>query len=198
LRLPAMLVQNVALAPLNHVDSEHLVVNQAAAKPDSLIRMLQLNSKALQQLVPNLLRDIFRFGGINVLIKNQRPEQHLPVLSHQVHQPLPVKPAPRSINDVADIGAIKTLASCDEDLGGNQLFRSQNTHGQSEDVRAAGPANPGVVNAHHPVAHAGDQVYKEPVAVSFGQPDWVQHFSLKMVVLQHFKRAAYLLGGKKE
>src|SRR5262249_45357234 len=125
LQLASLLFQNVALTPLGDVDSEHFVVNQTAAKFNRLVRMRQLNFEALQQLVPDFARDVICVGRIGEVIEQTLREQHLPVCANQVQQPLPVKPAARAVDYVANVGAVKALPPGDKNLGGNQIFRRQ-------------------------------------------------------------------------
>src|SRR3954471_17036203 len=80
-----VLFQNVALAPLGHINSKHLVVNQAAAKVCALIRMRQLHAKSMHQLRPYLGWNIVGMRRINVMVEHQAPEQHFPVIANEAH-----------------------------------------------------------------------------------------------------------------
>src|SRR5260370_15098695 len=103
---PPLLFQNVALAPLHNVDSEHLFVNQAAPEVQSLIRMGQLGLEALQQLFPDFMRNAAGVRGIDIVIQQQIPEEQLPVFAERVHQSLPVYAASRALNDLPNFSSV--------------------------------------------------------------------------------------------
>src|SRR5712672_2699029 len=112
----AELFQDIPLSPLGHINGKHLVVNQAAAEVSSCIRMRQFNAESLHQLFPYFRWNVVGICGINIMVEHQAPEHHFPVIADEAHQPLPVKLALGSINDVADISAIKTLTARDKDF----------------------------------------------------------------------------------
>src|SRR5260370_272289 len=139
---PPALFQNVALAPLHNVDSEHLFVNQAGPEVQSLIRMGQLGLEALQQLFPDFMRNAAGVRGIDIVIQQQMPEEQLPVFAEQVQQSLPVYAASCAVNDVANVSCVESFAARDKDLRGNELFRSQDPCRDPKDFQAARPLNP--------------------------------------------------------
>src|SRR6266700_2023723 len=114
-----LLLKNAALAPFHHIDGKHFVVNQAAAKLHVGIGVPKLNGKTLQQLVPYLARHVTAVGRIDVVVKDQIPKQHFPVLPHQVHESTPLEVAFGAVNNVTDIRTIKSLATRDKHFGGN-------------------------------------------------------------------------------
>src|SRR5690242_17943397 len=115
-RLAAMLVNQAALAPFLNIDSKHLFVDQTATETHAAIGVLQLHFESMQKFLPDLLRHVIRVAGVNILVEDERPQKHAPVLPHQRHEPAPVELAASAINNVTDVSAVETLPSRDKDL----------------------------------------------------------------------------------
>ena len=73
--------------------------------------------------------------GIDVLVEHKHPEQHHPVFADQMQDAVPVQIAGGSMDDVNDVGAVKALATSDEELGCDQFLSGQNLHRECREFR---------------------------------------------------------------
>src|SRR5205814_4289872 len=88
---------------------------------------------------------------------------------------------------------VKAFAARDEQLRCNQLFSGQHAAADVHDHFDPTALDPRIVNRDHAVAHAGDQVDVEIVAMGLGQPHRIANLALKSCRVQFTKRALYVL-----
>src|SRR5437762_3693003 len=95
---------------------------------------------------------------------------------------MPVEPAFCAINNVGDVSAIKSLSPGDEELRSKKLLWSKHPSRNIDDQRRMSQFDPRRINCNHRVAHAGDQVHKELISMSFGQPDRIANLTFESML----------------
>jgi hypothetical protein len=88
----------------------------------------------------------------------------------QLQQAIPVKLRTAGVKKLHDVGAVESFASGDEDLGCDELFRSEDAAGNLKDLSGNGPPDPAFVDDKARVADAGDEVDEILVSPNLGEP----------------------------
>ena len=70
---------------------------------------------------------------IDIGKQNEFPIEHLPVRIGKLAQTIPVETASPGFEQVRNVGAVKALATRDEELGGDHLFGRQDLASDAED-----------------------------------------------------------------
>src|SRR5215467_6911130 len=119
--------EDVVQAPLIYVDGKHIFVYERSAESGSRIGARQLRHQPVYEARPDEHRDVMALGRINVPVKQQCPQQHFPMHSSELENALPINFSLSTVNDMSDIGSVKSLSSSHKKLGGQQLLSRQNS-----------------------------------------------------------------------
>ena len=99
---------------------------------------------------------------------------------------------------MGDVSAIKSLSTGDEELRSKKLLWSKHASRNIDDQGRMSQFDPRRINCNHRVAHAGDQVHKELISMSFGQPDRIANLTFESMLTQMPERLRHVFGAQKD
>src|SRR5258706_994219 len=104
---------------------------------------------------------------------------------------------PGRVDDVSNVGAIEPFPAYNEQFGSQQLLRCENLGFDADDCRRSCASNPGIGDDEGSIAHSGNKIHEEIVAMSFGEPDWIADLTSKAMLLQVVQRHRCRFRGEK-
>src|SRR5690606_21563100 len=125
--------------PFTHIDFV-IQAGEHAAAADSCLwwRKLPLVRQAVEKLVHQPGRHAFALAEIDEAEIEQMDEEHLPMCLQELLEPLPVYPLVGTQDEMGHVGAVIAVAVLDEELRPDQLGRSHQPHGMSQQACFAG------------------------------------------------------------
>src|SRR5438309_11691541 len=100
------------------------------------------------------------------------------------------------VDDMSDISAVKALAACDEDFGGDELLGAQDPGGNVQHFGGLSAIDPCLVYSDNRIAHSGDQVNEVIVLPGLGQPYRVADFEIIPAALQAAQSLRHVVRGE--
>ena len=101
------------------------------------------------------------------------------MLPSQCKQPFPIEIAACAVNDVRDIRSVETFATDYEKFGRDEFLWRENPSRNPINDRRFAMLNPSVIDNDGAIAHACNEIYKKIITVSFVEPYWIPHLTIK-------------------
>ena len=137
------------------------------------------------------LRDVAGGCRIDVCEENELSKKHLPVRIGQLSKTVPVQRAGACLEQVCDVGPVKSFPTRDEELGGDHFFRRKNFAADAENLVFLRAIYPRLFDGEGRVTNSGNEVDKIIAVTRLGKPDWILHVGFESLLHQNFECAGH-------